>query len=185
MRVYVRNMGGTPIILDLPTLTNGVISVDGIKFPDPQVPSADPNTLDDYEEGSWTPVLTFATPGDLNVVYSTQVGRYIKIGKFVQLVFAITTTTFTHTTAAGGLQITGVPFLSLNAPGVRARVGCLWQGVTKLNYTDMAATLAENSQIISIAASGSGQNAVALAVGDLPSGGNVRFDAALGYIADE
>ena len=135
-------------------------------------------------EGSWTPVLTFATPGDLAVVYSTQVGRYVKIGKFVLAQFAITTTTFTHSTAAGGLQITGVPFTSLNVTGARSRVGCLWQGVTKANFTDMAVTLAENSQIISIAASGSGQNAVALAVGDLPSGGNVRFDAALSYIAD-
>jgi len=141
--------------------------------------------LTDYEEGSWTPVLTFATPGDLAVTYSTQVGRYVKIGRLVLAQFAITTATFTHTTASGGLQITGVPFTSLNVSGVRSRVGCLWQGVTKANYTDMAVTLAENSTTISIAASGSGQNAVALAAGDLPNGGGVRFDAALCYIADE
>jgi hypothetical protein len=31
-------------------------SLNGITFPATQVPSADANTLDDYEEGTWTPV---------------------------------------------------------------------------------------------------------------------------------
>ena len=36
----------------------------GITFPATQSASTNANTLDDYEEGTWTPVLTFATPGN-------------------------------------------------------------------------------------------------------------------------
>jgi len=38
--------------------------VDGIGFPATQVASSDPNTLDDYEEGTWTPTLTNVTVGN-------------------------------------------------------------------------------------------------------------------------
>jgi hypothetical protein len=50
-----------------------------IAFPAVQVPSANVNTLDDYEEGSWTPSLGGTT------TYSLQAGRYIKIGKLVHV----------------------------------------------------------------------------------------------------
>lgn len=89
-----------------------------IKFPATQVPSTNANTLDDYEEGTWTPVVTFATPGDLSVVYSGQTGRYCKIGNRVVVTFSITTTTFTHTTASGECRITGLPFTSAGGASV-------------------------------------------------------------------
>ena len=53
----------------------------GIKFPATQVSSADANTLDDYEEGTWTP-----TVGG-NSTYTSAVGQYVKIGRFVQATF--------------------------------------------------------------------------------------------------
>ena len=49
----------------------------GIVFPATQVASADANTLDDYEEGTWTPSLGGTT------TYNGRVGRYTKIGRFV------------------------------------------------------------------------------------------------------
>ena len=48
-----------------------------IAFPATAVPSADPNTLDDYEEGTWTPSLG----GD--ATYTAQSGLYTKIGNAV------------------------------------------------------------------------------------------------------
>lgn len=86
--------------------------VSGITFPAVQNASADVNTLDDYEEGPWTPVLTFATPGDLNVVHSTQQGSYTKMGRLVRADFFVSTSTFTHTTASGQCRLTGLPFTS-------------------------------------------------------------------------
>lgn len=98
-----------------------------ITFPAVQVPSAGANVLDDYEEGTFTPTITFATPGDLNVVYSAQNGFYTKIGRLVHFFITIITTTFTHTTASGGLQIAGLPFTVLGNPSA-----CLsqWVGIT-------------------------------------------------------
>lgn len=87
-----------------------VLSIGQVKFPGTAVPSTDVNTLDDYEEGTWTPAITFTTPGNLVITYSTQTGAYTKIGNLVQISLRITTVTFTHTTASGTMLITGLPF---------------------------------------------------------------------------
>jgi hypothetical protein len=63
-----------------------------------------------YAEGTWTPTVTFTTPGDVNVVYSSRLGIYTKIGRLVIVQFDIITSTFTFTTSAGLFQITGLPF---------------------------------------------------------------------------
>ena len=48
-----------------------------ITFPATQVPSSNANTLDDYEEGTWT-----ATP-NTNLTVTNNVGRYTKVGNIV------------------------------------------------------------------------------------------------------
>ena len=64
---------------DNPTFT-GLITTGGqIKFPATQVPSADANTLDDYEEGAWTPTITNITITGTN----QSVFKYTKIGRLV------------------------------------------------------------------------------------------------------
>ena len=105
------------VTLVTPTVT-GLLSCTGgqIKFPATQIPSADPNTLDDYETGTWTPTITFATPGDLNVVYSAQNGFYTKVGRLVQYSALVLTTTFTYTTATGTLRLAGLPFSAASTP---------------------------------------------------------------------
>ena len=75
---------------------------DGIKFPATQVPSADANTLDDYEEGTWTPACAVG----LTVTY----GRYTKIGNRVVFNFEATITTNAN---AGNMSITGLPFAAV------------------------------------------------------------------------
>lgn len=59
----------------------GTVAVHNIKFPSTQIASADANTLDDYEEGTWTPALSASTTNDYS--YTSQAGRYIKIGRLV------------------------------------------------------------------------------------------------------
>jgi len=49
----------------------------GITFPATQSASTDANTLDDYEEGTWTPSVGGSA------TYTIQVGTYVKIGKLV------------------------------------------------------------------------------------------------------
>ena len=74
----------------------------GIAFPATQSASSDANTLDDYEEGTWTPAL-----GSGVTTYATRNGVYTKIGRQVTVFFDIAVTT---TTATGNMEIIGLPF---------------------------------------------------------------------------
>ena len=88
----------------------------GISFPATASASSDANTLDDYEEGTWTPVLTFATPGTVSVGYQAREGFYTKIGRFVHFSCFIQLNAFTKGTASGNLRVSGLPFTAQN-PG--------------------------------------------------------------------
>ncbi|WP_436640028.1 DUF2793 domain-containing protein [Microbaculum sp. FT89] len=60
------------------------------------------------EAGTWTPAVTFQTPGDVSVSYSTQTGTYIRVGDTVFVTFVLSFTP-THTTASGQFRISGLP----------------------------------------------------------------------------
>lgn len=78
-----------------------------IKFPATQNPSADANTLDDYEEGAWTPSLNF-TGGSVGITYGVNTGLYVKIGRYVALTGYMALTSKGSST--GGANIAGLPF---------------------------------------------------------------------------
>ncbi len=121
--------------------------------------------------GTWTPTLTCDTPGDLNVAYSVRVAHYWYFAGFVILWFHITTSTFTHTTASGIVQITGSPYVS--QPTSMAGYGGnldVWQGITKANYTQISPEVGSFVSDIIFRCSGSAQNFATLAVTDMPSG---------------
>lgn len=61
----------------------------GVSFPATQSASTDPNTLDDYEEGTWTPVVT---AGGGTITAYTATGSYTKIGRQVTASFVVTIT---------------------------------------------------------------------------------------------
>lgn len=63
---------------------------------------------------SWTPGFTFGTAGNLSVVYTTQTGKYIRIGDVVYYMFVIAATP-TFSTASGLAVITGLPLTVNNA----------------------------------------------------------------------
>lgn len=89
-------------------------------------------------EGSWTPVFTFATPGDLSVVYSTQTGAYTRIGSmiFYELVLVCTPT---YTTASGAAQISGVPIAANSGLGSMLGTVTVSGGVTFVgSYVNLA-----------------------------------------------
>lgn len=99
------NLGSSITISGLVTLTAGQIA-----FPASQNASANANILDDYEEGTWTPSISFPTLGDTAVVYSLRSGTYTKIGDVCHVECNIVTSAFTHTTASGNLLVSGFPF---------------------------------------------------------------------------
>jgi len=78
-----------------------------LAFPATQVASADANTLDDYEEGTWTPVLRGVTSTS-GQVYAEQIGIYQKVGNKVSIQLTVGLTTAGTNT---GLDIiSGLPF---------------------------------------------------------------------------
>jgi hypothetical protein len=83
----------------------------GITFPATQSASTDANTLDDYEEGTWTGTLTGGTTNP-TVTYTERTGRYVKVGGLVYINGEISGST---TGGSGQMQITGLPFTSLAA----------------------------------------------------------------------
>jgi hypothetical protein len=85
----------------------------GITFPAAQSASSNAHTLDDYEEGSWTPVAIGGTTTGTGT-YGLQVGRYTKIG---QVCFFQMTLGWSAHTGTGDLILAGLPFTSLNAGG--------------------------------------------------------------------
>jgi hypothetical protein len=83
-----------------------------LAFPAAQNASADAHTLDDYEEGTWTPALNFGGAAT-GITYSpAPAGRYTKIGRkvFVTGSFVLTS----KGSASGSATIAGLPFTAAN-----------------------------------------------------------------------
>jgi hypothetical protein len=79
----------------------------GITFPATQSASTDANTLDDYEEGTWTPI--YSTDGTQPTVsYAAQVGRYTKVGRLVTCFVRIARSSSSG--GSGSIYIGGLPF---------------------------------------------------------------------------
>ncbi len=75
----------------------------GITFPATQSASTNANTLDDYEEGSWTP-----TDGSgAGLTFNVNSATYTKVGR---LVFINVYLTYPSTASSAGAAISGLPF---------------------------------------------------------------------------
>jgi hypothetical protein len=157
----------------------------GVSFPATQSASTDANTLDDYEEGTWTPTFTANVPGNLNIVYATngRQGYYTKVGRLVTLHFFISMSTFTHTTASSFIKITGLPFASATNTGMEYSSIAMseFAGITKANYSSFGWYLSSNSSEAIGNASGSGQVYDFINIGDLPSGSTKLLVATMSY----
>ena len=153
----------------------------GITFPATQSASTDANTLDDYEEGSWTPVLTFSSPGNLSVSYTYQTGFYRKVGKIVYVDFAIVTSAWTWTTSSGYATITGLPFACPNTQNQGFGAN-LYDGTTlSSGYTGVSISPTPNGTGTYIFQMGSGKLAALLAPSNMPSGTNQSYYGSFCY----
>jgi len=66
-------------------------------------------TLYDYEEGTWTPVMT---SGGETISFSAISATYTKIGRTVHINFSAHNATTSGTTGGDSIQISGIPFAS-------------------------------------------------------------------------
>ncbi len=118
-------------------LTNGQIV-----FPATQNASANANTLDDYEEGTWTPAIGGTA------TYTSQVGTYTKIGRLVNVRFVL----IVNVLGTGSTStVSGLPFASSdNYPGCVGSFSGLASSVAMLACYTSASTVV----LTSVAAAG-------------------------------
>jgi hypothetical protein len=106
-RMRIDSSGNLLVGTTTATANGGDLQVSsGITFPATQVAKSDANTLDDYEEGTFTPVLTGSTSGTFNGS-----GKYTKIGDVVN-VYIQFREILPANKPIGNYTITGLPFTS-------------------------------------------------------------------------
>ena len=132
-RTTVDSSGRLLVGVGSATANGGILELSGgITFPATAVAATDANTLDDYEEGTFTPTATGETSAG-TTTYTVQEGIYTKIGRQVTVSLSIR---YTATTGSGLLKIGGFPFTAVAAnSGYTAPVeisGLNWTGGTYL-----------------------------------------------------
>jgi len=97
------NSTGAFVLAGGSTSANGI----GITFPATQSASSDANTLDDYEEGTWTPIANnMSVSGTV-----TYAGTYIKIGRLVHVTMSISIASGgTFSSTRNTSYFSGLPF---------------------------------------------------------------------------
>jgi hypothetical protein len=138
-------------------LSGGSTSADGvgIAFPATASPSSNANTLDDYEEGTWTPVMNSI---------NQQTGVYVKIGRSVSLTVDLSASY----TGGSTYVISGLPF--------SPQTNCQYAGINV--YSSLGSNsgpLVVTTGVIHIYNLGTSQT-------NLPSGGRIIFTVT--YLAD-
>jgi hypothetical protein len=98
-----------------PTISDaGIVSLTSgaLKFPATAIASADANTLDDYEEGSWTVGIgdDDSSATDKGQTYHSTTARYIKIGRIVSIAFDLNVNSLGTLTTSENARILGFPF---------------------------------------------------------------------------
>jgi len=100
-----------------PTISNaGIISLTSgaLKFPASEIISTDANTMDDWQEGTFTPQLSDTSSAvSEGQSYSAQVGTYTKIGN--RVLYQGYMDVDDIGSLSGGAFIVGLPFTSQNS----------------------------------------------------------------------
>jgi hypothetical protein len=113
----------------------------GITFPATQSASSNANTLDDYEEGTWTPSVGGTA------TYTTTSGYYTKIGRVVNVQFEVLINSIG---TGSGLSISGLPCASGTVGnGQGGSVGYFSGAANSIYFITLR--LDQNSTTISIA----------------------------------
>jgi hypothetical protein len=118
----------------------------GITFPATQSASSNANTLDDYEEGTFTPTIVGTTSAGTGT-YSGQTGRYTKIGNRVYVNIYLSWSAHTGT---GNMRLDGLPFTSINVSATYSAFSCYWSSLTLTAGYVFQAYIGPNRAFISL-----------------------------------
>jgi hypothetical protein len=166
----VRNFGKSSVQLEAGQIT----------FPAMQNPSTDPNTLDDYEEGTFSPTL--ATDGtDFGTVSyrNERAGSYVKIGRMVYFQIRMETGPVTVGGATGNVVIGGLPFAAQPVNGITgARRGYSAFAIADVagwTISPLSAGIRDNESIVRLFTRATiGAADTALAIADIGNSTNVN-----------
>jgi len=128
------------------------------------------NKLDDYEEGTWTPVLSDSSSN--NFTMSTQDGLYTKVGNVVTAYFNVQ---FSNTGSGSGVvRLKGFPFTAKNNSGAY-----YYSGATINTNGQISVSLAGNGTVAIFHTSTSGAGSVS----NFNSAGDNRSNGSVTYLA--
>tara|TARA_R100001015_G_C4521119_1_gene90089 strand:+ start:25 stop:561 length:537 start_codon:yes stop_codon:yes gene_type:complete len=120
--------------------------------------NTDSNTLDDYEEGTWTPVI-IASSSAGSGTYSTQSGTYTKIGRTVTFEFALT---WTNHSGSGYIYIGGFPFNAASQTYYVVQTEQITLGSGNVSFTSRIAGSDNKGFLINFPTGGGDRAAIAL-----------------------
>jgi hypothetical protein len=110
--VFEVNLNGC-VGLNATSASNGT----GITFPATQNASSNANTLDDYEEGIFSPTIQIGGATPTGVSYFNAVGQYTKVGRVVTCVWGIGANWSSNN--GGAVTLHGLPFGNSASGGYR------------------------------------------------------------------
>ena len=139
------------------------------------------------DKGTWTPALTFATPGDLSVSYTTQVGWWWRLGEVVlahAYVECPVTTGFTFSSASGNLTMTGLQFVAKNESSLFPIGACAYENISRASYSQVSAFAEPNTSTLLFSIDGMGQTHDNVKATDMTSAAKTIIVATVAYAAD-
>jgi len=117
----------------------------GITFPATQSASSNANTLDDYEEGSWTPTMIASTSGTITLSSPTNSMRYRKIGDLITLTGVINISSVSS--PVGDLRIGGIP-VAIGQPSAGSILMYGFNNTSPMTAVSLAADTAVDTQLL-------------------------------------
>ena len=109
--------------------------------------NTDANTLDDYEEGTFTPTI-LGSSSNPSSTYSSQVGIYTKIGNLVRVKIFIETSNYSG--GSGDLRIGDLPFTSRNVSNASSVGSVNFYRVNSFDDGNDSAYVGDNKNYVSI-----------------------------------
>lgn len=88
------------------------------------------NWLDAYATGTFTPTFALTTPGTSSFTYTTQIGRYTKIGPAVFIIYRVTLSAYSQGTGSGSLSLASLPFTEANVTNQKGTFASVMQQLT-------------------------------------------------------
>lgn len=137
------------------------------------------DALDTYVIGNWTPSIAGLTTAGTQT-YTTQVGRYVRIGRLVYVTGSIVLATTTG--MVGGVAITGLPFAAVTATGLQqpAVIGQVSGVDLSAGYTVLTGVVVSGDTNIQLAQNG--DNVAQLALPAAAVGGTAAINFTMSYL---